>query len=144
MSNIITAHIKIQGVRPLLWNAFTPEAIPLQKQEKTGVAGNDPEEWKKTVLITKDRQLYVEPTYIFGCLRDGAKHTKKGRGSIQSLVASTLQIVDDRIQVDRFLPEEVDPRSRTAGLSGCALSQKSKHESQKRSLSRSCSARLED
>src|SRR5688500_16594047 len=103
MSNIITANIKIVGTRPLLWNAFGPEAIPLDKQEKTGVAGNDPEEWRKTVLITINRQLYVEPTYVFGCLRDGAKHTKKGRGSLQPLIAATLQVLDDRVLVDRFL-----------------------------------------
>lgn len=105
MSNILTAQISIRGTRPLLWHAFTPDAIPLQKGEKTGVAGNDPEEWKRTVLVTKEGQLYLEPTYIFGCLRDGAKYTKKNRGSIQALVAATLQIVDDRILLDRFLPD---------------------------------------
>lgn len=105
MSNILTAQISIRGTRPLLWHAFTPDAIPLQKGERTGVAGNDPEEWRRTVLATKEGQLYLEPTYIFGCLRDGAKHTKKNRGSIQGLVAATLQIVDDRILLDRFLPD---------------------------------------
>lgn len=106
MSNILTANVSIKGIKPLLWHAFGPDAIPLEKQERTGVAGNDPEEWRKTVLMTGERQLYVEPTYIFGCLRDGAKHVKKGRGSIQALVAATLQIVDDRILFDRFLPTE--------------------------------------
>lgn len=103
MSNILVANVVITGTRPLLWHAFGPDAIPLQKGEKTGVAGNDPEEWKRTVLATEDGQLYLEPTYIFGCLRDGAKHTKRGRGSIQSLLVATLQVVDDRIWVDRFL-----------------------------------------
>jgi hypothetical protein len=106
MSNIISAHFKIRGTRPLLWNAFTPEAIPLQKQEKSGVAGNNPEEWRKTVLMTDQRQLYLEPTYIFGCLRDGARYTKKGRGSLQPLLTATLQIADSRVLVDRFLPQE--------------------------------------
>ncbi|MBE7549455.1 MAG: hypothetical protein HS126_00055 [Anaerolineales bacterium] len=106
MSNIITARVKIKGTRPLLWNAFTPDAIPLKKTEKTGVAGNDPDEWRKRVLITKDRQLYVEPTYIFGCLRDAAKHTKKGKGSLQPLITATLQIQDERILTDRYLPED--------------------------------------
>lgn len=106
MSNILTANITVRGTRALLWHAFGPDAIPLEKQEKTGVAGNNPEEWRKTVLITKERQLYLEPTYIFGCLRDGARHVKKGRGSIQALVTATLQITDDKILVDRFLPTE--------------------------------------
>ena len=114
MSNLISAHIKIRRTRALLWNAFTPDAIPLQKQEKSGVAGNNPEEWRKTVLITEKRQLYLKPTYIFGCLRDGARYTKKGRGSLQPLITATLQIVDNQVLVDRFLPDEgkltYDPR----------------------------------
>ncbi|MES2464888.1 MAG: hypothetical protein V4671_30350 [Armatimonadota bacterium] len=108
MSNIVRATVSIQGVRPLFWHAFGPDAIPLEKQERTGVAGNDPEEWRKTVLVTKDNQLYIEPTYVFGCVRDAAKYTKKGRGSIQTNVAATLQIVEDRVLIDRYLPEGVE------------------------------------
>ena len=59
--------------------------------------------------MTRDRQLYISPNYLFSCLRDGAKHTKKGKGSIQSNVAATLQVADDRILVDRFVPEEPQP-----------------------------------
>ena len=110
MSNFVTACIEIEGIRPLLWHAFTNEAIPLQKQERTGVAGNDPEEWKRTVLITGQRQLYLPASYIFGMLRDGAKHTKKGRGSLQPLLVATLQVLDDPILInDRFLPETPIP-----------------------------------
>lgn len=106
MNNTLSATVAITGTRPLLWNAFTAAAIPLVKQEKSGVAGNDPAEWRKTVLTTKKRQLYVEPTYVFGCLRDGAKYTKKGQGSIQSMLVATLQIADDRVLVDRYLPPD--------------------------------------
>lgn len=106
-SNILTARITIWGTRPLLWHRFGPEALPLEKQERSGVAGNDPTEWRKTVLVTKDGQLYLEPSYIFGCVRDGAKHTKKGRGSIQPLVAATVQVVESRVLVDRYLPDDI-------------------------------------
>lgn len=112
MANIVTATISIEGTRPILWHAFGPDAIPLEKQERTGVAGNDPLEWTKTVLMTAERQLYVEASYLFGCIRDGARHIKRGRGSIQALVAATLQIMDDRILVDRFVPEEPIPTDR--------------------------------
>jgi len=105
MGNILTAKVRIKGTRPILWHWFGPDAIPLEQQEKTGVAGNDPQEWRKTVLFTKDGQLYVEPTYIFGCLCNGAKHTKKGRGSIQNLVRATLQVIDGRILINRFIPD---------------------------------------
>lgn len=114
MGNIITATVEIRGIRPLLWHHFGPDAIPLEKQEQTGVAGNDPEEWRRTVLMTADRQLFLEPEYIFSCIRDGAKYTKKGRGSIQSAVAATLQVMDDRILIDRYVPEEPLPTDRDA------------------------------
>jgi hypothetical protein len=85
---------------------FGPEALPLEKGERTGVAGNDPEEWKRTCMVTPDGQLYVRGTYVFGMLRDAARHTRKGKGSIQAMVAATLQIEEDRILLDRFLPKE--------------------------------------
>lgn len=108
---ILTARASIVGTRPILWHRFGPDSIPLEKQERTGVAGNDPEEWRKTVLVDRDGRLYLEPTYIFGCLVNGARYTKKGRGSIQASVAATLQVMDDRIYVDRTLPAEptMDP-----------------------------------
>lgn len=104
MSNILTAKVQIKGTRPLFWHRFGPDAIPLEKQEKTGRAGNDPEEWRKTVMVTKDGQLYLEPTYVFATIREGSKFIKKGKGSIQPSMIATLQIVDTRVLVDRFMP----------------------------------------
>jgi hypothetical protein len=110
MSNIIQASVTIQGTRPMLWHHFGPAAIPLAKQEKSGVAGNDPNEWRKTVLFDeKTRQLYILPSYIFGCLRDAAKHTPRKRGTLMSYVAATLQVLDTRVWVDRYLPPEPLP-----------------------------------
>lgn len=105
MGNLITAKVTIKGSRPLLWHAFGPEAIPLEKQEKTGVPGHDPEEWRKTVLVTKDGQLFIEPTYAFSAVREGARYTKKGRASLMKPVAATLQVVDPRILIDRWMPD---------------------------------------
>lgn len=113
MGNLLTAKVSIKGIRPLLWHAFGPDAIPLEKKEKTGVAGHDPEEWRKTVLMTAQRQLYIDPTYVFGTVRDGARNVKKGRGSIQPAVASTLQVVDSVILLDLFVPEEPIPTDPT-------------------------------
>ena len=114
MANMITARVQIEGVRAILWHHFGPDALPLEKRERTGVAGNDPEEWRKTVLMTAERQLYLEPSYVFGCLRDAARYTRKGKGSIQPALTATLQIVDDRILVDRVVPEEPLPTDPTA------------------------------
>jgi hypothetical protein len=69
------------------------------------VAGNNPEEWRKTVTYASDGQLYLRGDYIFSCLREAARYTKKGRGSIQRLVAATLQAQEDRVFIkDRFIP----------------------------------------
>lgn len=97
MGNILRANISIVGTRTIIWHAFGPDALPLEKQERTGVAGNDPDEWRKTVLMNTDRQLYVSDRYIFGMLKEAAKYTKKGRGSIQVVLAATMQVENERI-----------------------------------------------
>jgi hypothetical protein len=98
------ARVTLQGTRPLLWHHFGPDAIPLEPREKTGKAGNDPEEWRRTVLRTAQDQLYVDQSYIFGCLRNGAKYTPRKRGTLQPLVAATLQVCEEQILIDRWLP----------------------------------------
>ncbi|WP_244209172.1 hypothetical protein [Paenibacillus ferrarius] len=105
---MILATVKIKGTRPLLFHCFTPDTISLQKKERTGVAGNDPEEWKRTYTATSGGQLYLSSTYIFGCLRDAARYTKKGRGSIQSDLSATLQVIDDKILLNRFINNQGD------------------------------------
>jgi hypothetical protein len=111
--NIVRACVTIKGTRPLLQHAFGPESLPLEKGERSGVAGNDPTEWKKTCMANKDGQLYIRGTYVFGCVRDGAKHTKKGKGSIQAVVAATLQVEESIILIDRFLPDGEPSRDPT-------------------------------
>jgi hypothetical protein len=103
--NMVRLRVVIRGTRPLLQHAFTEFAIPLESQERTGVAGNDPEEWKKTCMVTPDGQLYVGGANIFRCLLDGAKYTKKGRGSVQSLVAATMQVERNGLGRVKSLPK---------------------------------------
>src|SRR4051794_1006551 len=103
---VVKAQVKIIGKRPLLWHHFGPDALPLEKKARTGVAGNNPDEWRTTVLATQDHQLYLEPSYFFGCFRNGAKYPRRGKGSLQSAVASTLQVTDHRVLIDRWLPKK--------------------------------------
>jgi hypothetical protein len=108
MSNILTAQLTLLGTRPLLWHSFGMDAIPLTKQERTGVAGNDPEEWRKSVLATPDGRLYLPDSYVFGSLRDGAIYTRKGRGTLQSALIATLIVLTDRAPLaDRLLPDPI-------------------------------------
>lgn len=109
MANIVKARVSIKGTRALLQHRFGPEALPLEKGERTGVAGNDPTEWKRTCMVTPEGQLYVDGAYIFSMLRDAAKHTKKGKGSIQALVAATLQVSNEVILLNRWLPKDAEP-----------------------------------
>lgn len=109
VGNMVRARVAIVGIRPPLQHQFGPDAIPLEKQEKTGVAGNDPSEWRRTMMVTPEGQLYIRGDYVFSCLRDGAKHTKKGKGSIQAMLAATLQVEDDVILLDCHMPKEGDP-----------------------------------
>ena len=104
MSNIVKAQIKAVGTRPLLQHQFTPDALPLEKQEKTGVAGHNPEEWRKTCIVDKAGQLFLDPSYIFASLRDGGRNIKRGRGSIFKWVAATLIVTDNKIMINRFYP----------------------------------------
>ena len=108
MKNIARVKVKIRGTRAYLQHGFGEDAIPLpnEKREKTGVAGNDPEEWKRTRMITRENQLYMLPTYIFATLRDGAKHTKAGRANLQKKVQATLEVKDEIILLDQFMPDE--------------------------------------
>lgn len=106
IGNQLQAEVVIRGIRPLLWNHLQPSESFGKRRERGGTAGNDPTEWQRNVLITDDRQLYLLPTHIFGCLRDAAKYTKRGRSSLISPIASTLQVQERRILVNRYLPEE--------------------------------------
>ena len=54
MSNLISAKVQIVGMRPLIQHRFGADSMPLEKQERTGVAGNDPQEWRKTCMISQD------------------------------------------------------------------------------------------
>ncbi len=107
MSNIVRARVLVQGSRALVQHRFGPDAIPLEKEERSGVAGNNPEEWKKTCMVTEDGNLYIPGNYVFGCLKNGAVHTKKGRGSLQNQLVSTLQVEEDVVLLNRKMPEKL-------------------------------------
>ncbi|PIS00536.1 MAG: hypothetical protein COT84_06965 [Chlamydiae bacterium CG10_big_fil_rev_8_21_14_0_10_35_9] len=107
MSTLKQATIDLEGTRNLLINAFFVSALSKDKKEKTGSAGNDPEEWKRTIHIKEeDNQLFLPGTYFFSSFCHGAKYIKFGRGSIQPKVASTLQVVDEEVLLDRFIPQD--------------------------------------
>jgi len=104
MSNILTAKVTIRGTRPLMWHWFGPDAIPLEKVEKAGVAGNDPTEWRRSCLVTKDGQLFLNSNYVFGTVQAGGKFVPRKRSNIMAAITATLQVAEDRILIDRYMP----------------------------------------
>lgn len=110
IGNMLTVTVSVCGTRPALWHAFGPQAIPVSgKRERSGVAGNDPDEWRQTVLMTAERQLFFAPSYAFGCLKEAARYTRRGRSTLQTAVTATLIVLDERLLVDRYVPLEPLP-----------------------------------
>lgn len=105
----LSSRIKIRGTRPLLYNNMRLDAISPVRTERSGVPGNNPDEWKTTFLATSNGQLYLKPDYLFSSIRAGAKHTRKGLGTLEPMVSATLQIVDDIILLNRQIPiDDID------------------------------------
>jgi hypothetical protein len=98
------AHVKIVGVRPLLFHGFNVEVVTNLNKVKDGSAGNSPNEWKKT-LYEKNNQLYLPGSYFSATLKNGAKYTKAGRGSIQTSFISCMIMKTDYALLNRHLPE---------------------------------------
>lgn len=99
------AKVHIRGTRPFIFNRFTEDsiALPNEKKERHGVAGKNPEEWKKTFKATSEGQLCIDGSYIHRCLINAAKFTKRG---LQAQLAATLETVDNQILfTNRYIPD---------------------------------------
>jgi hypothetical protein len=120
-NNIITAQVEIIGKRSLFFHPFGEDSIPREKQEQTGVAGNDPWTWMKTTPCTSTGQLYLMPTYVFASIREGGYHIKFKGGNVKKLVIATMQVTDEIILVDRFLPPEALKFIQSKGREGDPL-----------------------
>jgi len=48
---------------------------------------------------------------MFSCLVGGARYTKRGRGTAMGAAQATLQILEDKILLDRFMPPEPLPQN---------------------------------
>ena len=119
--NIVTATVNIVGNRALFFHAASTDMIPLEKQEVTGVAGNDPWTWAKTTPITNEGQLYVDSTYSFATIRDGGRHIRSKRGTLMMPIIATLQVEEEIILIDRFLPPAAREFVRSKGKVGHPL-----------------------
>lgn len=105
--SLTTATVRIKGTRPILFHAFCEDVLSDTKRKSSGNAGNNPEEWKDTVTMDEDRHLYVTGMNLFSMLKNAAKHTKIGRGTISAKVGATLQIAPKMYYLkERFVPTQ--------------------------------------
>lgn len=100
--------VSVEGTRPLLFHRFNVEVLDPERKAKSGSVGNNPEEWRDTFFFTDQNQLYVPGLYFFVSIKAGAAYTKVGRGTILKKVSATLQVEDEIVLLDRFLPDKLD------------------------------------
>lgn len=102
----IGAKISIKGIKPILFHTFPIETLSTPKA-RSGSAGNNESEWKDTVLMNENRQLYVFSTYLIGAIREGGKQIKVGKATLSKKVGSSLECADDKVFLDElFVPKE--------------------------------------
>lgn len=110
---LTTAKIQAKGIRPLLFHAFREEVLTQTKKKASGTVGNNPEEWKQTVQMDSDRRLFVTHLNLFAMIKNAAKHTKIGRGTIKDKVGATLQVPQRNYFLtfegkDLYVPDDQD------------------------------------
>lgn len=110
-----TAKVCIEGTKLLLFNAFKEECLD-KKKSKGGSAGMNPDEWKTSVNMDAERNLYFPDNYFFGCIKSAGAYSKMGRGNIIKYVAATLEIGPEKVFLDGLKCPKEDEISRDANL----------------------------
>lgn len=95
----ITVKISITGTKPILINTFPIDTLD-EGKAKSGTTGKDESTWKRNVLMTANRELYVLPSYIIGSIVNGGKNIKVGKGSLSKKVGSSLECSPEIILLD--------------------------------------------
>lgn len=101
---MIECKVKIRGVKPILFHKFNIESISEMSKVKSGTAGNNPDEWRNS-FFEEGGQIYMPGGYITSALKNGSVHTKQGRGSIQKSWISAIQVQEEKVYLNRKMPE---------------------------------------
>lgn len=110
--------IKVEGVSPLLMNAFTDEAAEQATRGNKGSATGDrgtPREQAEAVLYKNERgQIGIPQPNMFTCLVEGGKFFKIGRSKVttqrSSLIPAVMLIREPFIPLQHEEPWDVDTR----------------------------------
>jgi hypothetical protein len=102
----IKARINITGTKPILFHTFPIDTLSTGKS-RSGSAGKDEEEWKNTVLMTGERQLYVMGCYLVGAIKSAGKLIKVGKGNMMKKIESCLECLESVVLLEGlFVPPE--------------------------------------
>lgn len=102
----ISSRITIKGTKAILFHTFPIDTLSVGKT-KSGSAGRDEEEWKSTVLMTGERQLYVMGSYLVGAIKAAGKLIKVGKGNMMKKIESCLECSQDVILLeDSYVPPD--------------------------------------
>lgn len=110
----VVAEIKIKGLVPILFNSFPLDTLDAGVS-KSGSGAKNEEEWKRSVLITKDRELYILSSWLVSSVVAGGKYIKEGRSNISKKVGSSLCCLKESLLLDGLMlpPENELTTSRT-------------------------------
>lgn len=109
----VSAKIFVKGTKPLLIHTFPIDALSSGKS-RSGTSGKDEQEWKNTVLMNSERNLYILSSYIIAATKNGGKLIKVGKSSMMKKVESCLECLDDIILIDGLKVPEEDQITRSA------------------------------
>jgi hypothetical protein len=102
----IKSRITVKGTKPILFHTFPIDTLSTGKT-RSGSVGKDEEEWKSTVLMTGNRQLYVMGCYLTGAIKSAGKLIKVGKSNMMKKIESCLECLDQVVLLeDLFVPEE--------------------------------------
>lgn len=100
----VTAKISVEGTKTILFHTFPMDTFSTNK-EKKGKTGDNNEEWKETVLMNENRQLFVYNTYFQASISEGGKEIKIGKSNLFRKVCGTLEVLESKIFMeDLFVP----------------------------------------
>ncbi len=102
----VSAKVSVKGTKPILFNTFPIDRLS-ENRSKSGTTAKNEFEWKDTVLVTKDRQLYVMGCYLVSSIKSAGKLIKVGKSNMMKKIESCLECLDDIIPLKGlYLPEE--------------------------------------
>lgn len=86
----VSAQLAITGIKPILINTFPMDTLD-EGKSKTGTSGKEEMWWKRTILMTPNRELYILSSYLVGSIVNGGKQIKAGKGTLSKKVGSSLE-----------------------------------------------------